>query len=80
MTSAAALVALTAVVAKASRLLPTGHTAAGDPLHRCRRVINGHLVQVEVIGWGGERIDVTLPYEFGTEVLSIDDVAELIAD
>ena len=80
MTSAAAITALTAAITKASRLLPTSHTAAGDPLHRCRRVINGHLVQIEVIGWAGERIDITLPYEFGTKPLSIHDVAELIAD
>ena len=80
MTSAAATVALTALAAKVAGFLPAGCTGAGDPVRRSRRVINGHLVQVEVIGHAGERTEFTMPYNTGTLVRPLADVAAAIAD
>lgn len=80
MTSAAATIALTALAAKVAGFLPAGCTGAGDPVRRSRRVINGHLVQVEVIGHAGEVTEVTMPYETGTLPLAIADAAAKIAD
>ena len=80
MNTTAATDALAAMIAKTTGMLPGGHTGAGDPLRRCRRVLNGHLVQVEVIGHAGEVTEVTLPYETGTLPLAIADAAAKIAD
>lgn len=79
MTPSVARIALTAFAAKVAGFLPSGCTGAGEPLRWSRRVINGHLVQVEVIGHAGERTDITLPYETGTRPLELDEAASLVA-
>lgn len=79
MTSAAARIAIASLAAKVADFLPSGCTGAGEPTRRSRRVINGHLVQVEVIGHAGEVTELTLPYETGTLPLELADIAERVA-
>ena len=69
---------ITALADRVANCLPSGHTGAGQPSRRLRKVIAGQIVQVTVIGFGELTTVVELPYITGTKSLTIEEAAEII--
>lgn len=79
MNRTAAAAAITTLADRVANCLPSGHTGAGDPSRRLRKVIAGQIVQVTVIGFGELTTTVELPYITGTKPLTIAEAAEMVA-
>lgn len=79
MTNTAAAAAIRTFAAEVATRLPNGHTGAGEPSRRARKIIAGELFEVWVIGHAAEVTEVTLPYRTGTLPLTVDEAARMVA-
>lgn len=58
--------------------LPSGHTAAGEPLRKRSRIVNGHKVTAWVAGWDDTR-PVVFEVDHSTEPLDLAAAAAKVA-
>lgn len=78
MTSTESIAAnLSALADRAIAALPSGHTGAGHPLRKDSRIVNGHHVQVLVIGWGKQT--PIFEIDKSTEALSLGQAVARVA-
>lgn len=58
--------------------LPSAHTAAGEPLRKRSRIVNGHKVTAWIAGWDDSR-PVVFEVDHSTEPLGLAEAASRVA-